>query len=99
MKKYVFLSYGYVTPTQEIQDAWRNWFASIGEKLVDSGSPFGSGREVTHTGTKELPLDKKALTGYTIINAENLDEAEQIDKACPIITSHWRSGSPGSFRP
>jgi len=48
MKKYVFLSYGYVTPTPEIQDAWRNWFASIEDKLVDSGSPFGSGREITH---------------------------------------------------
>ena len=87
MKKFVFLSYGYETPTQEIQDAWGKWFASIGDKMVDSGSPFGAGREITHTGTKELSLGKEALTGYCIINADNIDEAEKIAKACPIITS------------
>ena len=87
MKKFVFLTYGYETPTPEIMDAWNNWFASIGDKLVDGGSPFGSGREITHTGTEELPLDMGAITGYTIINAEDIDEAEKIAKDCPIITS------------
>jgi hypothetical protein len=87
MKKFVFLSYGYETPTQEIMNAWSNWFASIGDKLVDSGSPFVAGREITHTGTKELSLDKEALTGYLIFNADNIDEAEKIAKDCPIITS------------
>ena len=55
--------------------------------MVDSGSPFGLGREITHTGTKELSLDKGAITGYCIINADNIDEAEKIAKDCPIITS------------
>ena len=87
MKKFVFLTYGYETPTQEIMDAWNNWFASIGDHLVDSGNPFGPGREITFTGTKELPHDTGAITGYTIINADNIDEAEKIAKGCPIITS------------
>ena len=87
MKKFVFLTYGYETPTQEIMDAWSNWFASIGDKLVDSGSPFGPGREITHSGTKELPLGAESVTGYTIINADSLDEAEKIAQECPIITS------------
>ncbi|GMQ78481.1 MAG: hypothetical protein BMS9Abin02_0995 [Anaerolineae bacterium] len=87
MKKFVLLSYGFETPTQEIMDAWGNWFASIGDKMVDSGSPFASGREITHNGTKELSLDLDAVTGYLIINAENMDEAEKIAKNCPIITS------------
>ena len=87
MKKFVFLTYGYETPTQEIMDAWHNWFASIRDKLVDGGNPFGPGIEITHTGTKELPHDLGAITGYTIINADNIDEAVQIAKDCPIITS------------
>jgi hypothetical protein len=87
MKKFVFLTYGFEMPTQEIQDAWGKWFASIGDKMVDSGSPFGGGREISHAGTKELPLGKESLTGYCIINADNLDEAEKIAKGCPIITS------------
>jgi len=87
MKKFVFLTYGYETPTQEIMEAWGKWFASIGDKLVDGGSPLGPGREITHTGTKELPHDLGAITGYTMINADNMDEAVKIAKTCPIITS------------
>ena len=86
MKKFVLLHYGYETPTQEIMDAWGNWFASIGEKIVDNCGPFGPGREITHNGTKELPLDKEAVTGYSIINADNIDEAEKIAKDCPMVT-------------
>jgi hypothetical protein len=87
MKKYVFLSVGYVTPSPEIQEAWGKWFESIGDKIIDGGSPFGAAREITRDGTKELPLGLDSITGYTIINAENLEEAEKIAKTCPIITA------------
>ena len=87
MKKFVFLTYGYETPTKEIEEAWGKWFASIGDKMVDGGSPLGPGREISHTGTKELPHDKGATVGYSIINADNLDDAVKIAQGCPIITS------------
>lgn len=86
MKKFVFLYYGFETPTQEVKDAWNQWFASIGDKLVDGGNPFGPGREITPNGTKELPLNDEAVTGYSIINAASMDEAEKIAKGCPTIT-------------
>jgi len=87
MKKYLFLSYGFETPTQEIMEAWGKWFASIADKMVDSGSHFKDGREISRAGTKELSLGMESLTGYLIFNADNLDEAEKIAKGCPIITS------------
>ena len=87
MKKFVFLTYGYREPTQEIMEAWGKWFASIGDKMVDSGNPFGPGREISHSGTKELPLGMESLTGYTVIRATNMGEAEKIAKSCPMITS------------
>ena len=87
MKKFVFLYYGFVPPTEEIKEAWGNWFASVGDKFVDAGSPFGYGREITKTETKEITLDLDAITGYSIINAENIDEAESIAKTNPMITS------------
>ena len=87
MKKFVLMSVGFETPTPEIQEAWGKWFALIASKIVDSGSPLGAGREVTKTGTKELPRGLDSITGYTIINAESMDEAEQIASTCPIITS------------
>ncbi len=87
MKKFIFLYYGFETPTEEIKEAWGEWFASIGDKFVDTGSAFGYGREITKTETKELTLDLDAITGYSIINAENIDEAESIAKTNPMITS------------
>ena len=86
MKKFVFLTYGFEPPTQEIGEAWGKWFASIGDKMVDGGNPFGHGIEITREGTKELSLDLGAITGYCIINADSMDEAEEIAKRCPIIT-------------
>ncbi len=87
MKKFILLTYGYTEPTPEIMDAWGKWFASIGDQMVDPGNPLGPGKEITHTGTQELSHDKDAITGYCIINAETIDEAEKIAKDCPIITS------------
>ena len=87
MKKFVLLHSGYEEPTQEVMDAWNSWFASIADKIADMGSPLGPGREISRTGTKELPMGADAITGYTIINAEDMDEAERIAQGCPIITS------------
>jgi hypothetical protein len=87
MKKFVIFHYGYEMPTYEIMDAWSKWFESIGEKMVDPGSPLGPGKEISRSGTKDLPLGAESLTGYTIINAKSLDEAEAIAKSCPMITS------------
>ncbi|MBN4081234.1 hypothetical protein JYT44_02595 [Caldithrix abyssi] len=87
MKKFIFLYYGFETLTQETMETWGKWFASLGSKMVDVGSPFGGGREISHNGTKELPLGMESITGYSIINADNLDDAEKIAQGCPIVTS------------
>ena len=87
MKKYVIFHYGFETPTQQIMDAWKKWFASIGDKIVDPGSPLGPGREISGSGTKNLPMGSESLTGYTVINADSIDAAEEIAKGCPMITS------------
>jgi len=87
MKKFVFLYYGMWIQTQEMKDAWGKWFASIADKLVDSGNPFGPGIEVSHTGVNQLSQDQEAIVGYSIINAASMDEAEKIAEDCPVITS------------
>ncbi len=78
MKKFVFLHYGFEKPTKEIMEAWGQWFASIKENIVDNGSHFGAGKEITKKETKALPLDKKAITGYLIVKAKDINEAEKI---------------------
>ena len=85
MKKFMYLYYGFTTPTEEIGKAWGDWFAKVGEHMVDGGNPFIAGREITADGTKDLPMDMEAITGYSIINAENLDAAEKIAQTNPMI--------------
>jgi hypothetical protein len=51
MKKFIFLSYGYKTPTPEIMGAWGKWFASIAERIVEQEG-LGSGRESRMTEPK-----------------------------------------------
>lgn len=87
MKKFVFIYCGFETPTPEVMEAWGLWFASLADKLIDNGNILTGGREISHSGTQELPLSLDSLTGYSVIRAENLDEAEKIAQECPITTS------------
>lgn len=86
LKNYLLLHYGFEKPTPEIMGAWGKWFESIADKMVGGGHLPG-GREISHAGTKDLPLAKDSITGYSIVRAESLDDAEKIAQACPIIAS------------
>ena len=86
MKNFLTLHYGFEKPTPEIMGAWGKWFESISDKM-DSNGHFPGGRKNSHGGTIDLPLAEDSITGYTIINAEDLDEAETIAQGCPIIAS------------
>ncbi len=86
MKKYMFLHYGFEKPTPEIMDAWGKWFEAIADKMVDQGG-FSVAREISDAGTKELAMGMESITGYNIINAENLEEAQQVAQSNPYIAS------------
>jgi len=86
MKNYLLLTIGFVPPTDEIMNAWNNWFASIADNIVEQVG-LASGKEITADGSRDLPMDLEAITGYIVIQAENLQEAEKIAQKCPSITS------------
>ncbi len=86
MKKFMILHVGYEKPTPEIMDAWGKWFESIADKQVDQGG-FSGGREISKSGTKDLPWGTESITGYNIIEAEDLDAAVEIAQGNPYIAS------------
>ncbi len=86
MKKFMFLHFGFEKPTPEIMEAWGKWFESIADKQVDQGG-FGSGREISKAGPKDLRWSMESITGYNIIEAEDLDAAERIAQSNPYIAS------------
>ena len=47
----------------------------------------GGALEISASGTVDLPMGMESITGYTIIEAESLDEAEKIARDNPYIAS------------
>ena len=82
----MILHYGFERPTPEDMGAWNQWFESIADKQVERGHLPG-GREISRDGTKDLPMAKDSITGYTVIQAESLDDAAKIAAGCPIVAS------------
>ena len=86
MKNFLILHYGFIKPTAEEMADWNKWFEAIADRQVERGH-FPAGREISGSGVKELPLGRDSITGYTIIKAENMDEAAKIAEQCPFVDS------------
>jgi hypothetical protein len=63
--------------------AWLKWFGSLGKAVVDGGAPTMPGKIVSATGVKSIGA--RPVTGYSILQAENLDAAIALAKGCPNI--------------
>jgi hypothetical protein len=87
VKKFVFLHYGFEKPTPEIMAAWSRWFESMKGNIIDMGGRFRGGREISKAGTKDLPLGRESITGFTIVSADSLDDAEKMAQTNPYISS------------
>ncbi|MHC4778447.1 MAG: YciI family protein [Planctomycetota bacterium] len=86
MKKFMLLHLGFEPPTAEIMSGWQKWFESIADMQVEQGG-FAGGREISGDGTRDLPWDMESITGYNIIEAEDMDAAEKIPRTNPYIAS------------
>lgn len=87
MNRYMLLHFGFEKPTPEIMAAWGKWFEAVADKTADQGGFHGGAREISHDGTKDLPMGPDSITGFSIINAESLAEAEKIASENPYIAS------------
>ena len=87
MKKYLLLFHDQWDPKPEIMDAWQSWFARVGDRFIDSGTPLGTGVEVTRAGSRELVPADAAATGYSIISAASREEVEALLADCPYASS------------
>ena len=60
--------------------AWMAWFGELGSSIVDPGSQVGA------TSTLGIAPSMTAVTGYTIIRADDLDAAVGLAKGCPGLS-------------
>ena len=60
------------------------WYRALGSALVDQGAPFTGVRAVSDSGIEEDAIGPNA-SGYTLIQAESLDEAARLASGCPLL--------------
>lgn len=87
MKRFMLLHFGFEKPTPEIMGEWGKWFEATASQTSDKGGFHGAAREVSHDGTKDLPMGTDSITGFSIINADSIEEAEKIAADNPFIAS------------
>jgi hypothetical protein len=89
MGKYVLVYQGgAMAETPEAQEAamaaWGAWFGALGDGAVDWGAPFGQSAAVGGGAATTV------LTGYSIIQADDLAAAVAMGEGCPIIADGGR---------
>lgn len=67
---------------------WMAWMEGVGEKLSDPGSPFLPGTRISPNGTESMSTNE--VTGYSIIEAIDMDEAKSMLKNHPHL--QWTDG-------
>ena len=91
MAKYLFVYHGGGdNPESEeevaaILDAWGNWFGTMGAAVIDGGNPVGQSYTVGPAGMVADNGSANPATGYSLIEASNLDDALAKAKGCPIL--------------
>ncbi len=79
---------GGMARTEEAQQAamaaWGAWFEQLGAAIVDPGNPIGATKVVSSNGTSDGG-GAGSVTGYTLVEAADLDAAAEQAKGCPIF--------------
>jgi hypothetical protein len=88
MANYVLLFHGGSMPETpeegaKVMAAWTDWFGTLGEALVDGGNPASKSKTISVDGA--VSDDATFPSGYSIIKADNLDEAVALARGCPVL--------------
>lgn len=89
MPKFVFAYHGGSMPETPEEGAkemerWQSWLGSMGDDAVDFGNPVGPSKTVS----AENVVDNggaNPLSGYSLVNAPNMDAAVELAKGCPAL--------------
>lgn len=89
MPKFVFAYHGGKAPEDpeegaKVMAAWESWMNGLGDAIVDPGNPVGMSKTVTANGVEDHG-GANPLSGYTLVNAANINAAIDMAKGCPIL--------------
>jgi hypothetical protein len=85
MQRFLLLYKGPPTPPTATHEGWPEWFGNVGGALVDIGSPMANGVVLHPDGSTSEDADP--LRGYSLIEAESMDEALELVRDHPLLTA------------
>lgn len=65
-------------------ERWGAWLSGLGDAVVNPGTPLGMSKTVTADGVTDGG-GPYPLLGYTIVQAESMESALEMAKACPFL--------------
>jgi hypothetical protein len=85
MPSFMLLYNGPPTGPDASHQGWPEWFESLGDKLVDRGSPITAGFVISGDG---IATDTAAgLNGYSIIRADDRDAVRDLLRTHPLLAA------------
>ncbi len=89
MSNYVFAYHGGKKPESpeegaKLMEKWGAWLGGLGDAVVNPGTPLGKSKIVSSNGVSD-DGGSNALTGYSIVEADSMDAALEMAKACPFL--------------
>jgi hypothetical protein len=93
MPKYLFVYHGGDQPASKeegdkVMAEWNSWVGQVGKSMIDIGNPTGNNRTVAPNGSVTNGASASSATGYSIIEAPDLDGALNAAKMCPQLKSN-----------
>ena len=72
---------------EKVMAAWNSWIQGLGKAMVDAGNPIGGARTIAVNGKVSDGGGANPLTGYSVVEAANLDAAVKLASTCPQLAS------------
>lgn len=72
---------------REGMEQFQAWMIKLGDRVVEMGSPLGAGVTSSRSGNAPTPTGG-GITGYSIIEAGNMDEAPALLEGHPHLGWH-----------
>jgi len=70
--------------------SWNAWYERLGEAVVDPGNPVAQTRTIDADGSVTDDHGPDPVSGYTIIEADDIDAAVDMAMDCPILANGGR---------
>jgi hypothetical protein len=92
MAKYLFVYHGGSRPETKdaqakVMAAWGEWFGSMGKAVINGGNPVGKSWTVKSLGSVTKDGGANPVSGYSLIEAKDYEEAAAKAKGCPLLSS------------